>query len=175
MAKKPFKETKLGAFLASKGFKAVLDTVGSAVPGVKLLDTIKDMVLGESPEVELTPEERAHFLELMKLEQQALDAQLADIKSAREMQVVALGQEDIFSKRFVYYFISFWSLFCAGFIVTTTLHEIPEPNMRLVDTTQGFILGTAISSMFAFLLGSTLKSQVKDRTISAMATTKATS
>lgn len=169
MAKKPFKETKLGTFLASKGFNNVMDTIGSAIPGVKILDTIKDLVLGNNPEVPLTPEDRAHIIELIKLEQEELDAQLADVQSARDMQKAALSQDDTFSKRFVYYFISFWSIFSAGFIATTTFLTIPESNIRLVDTTQGFILGTAISAMFSFLLGSTLKSREKDKTISNLA------
>lgn len=172
MAKKPFKERKLGKILASKGLDQILGIVGDLVPGVAILDNIKDAILGNgSDEVNeaisiLTPEERQQILELVKLEQQELDSILADKQSARAMQVAALGQDDLFSKRFTYYFITAWSLFSMAFILMTTLLEIPPANMRIVDTTQGVILGTAVASMFGFLLGSTHKSQQKDATIS---------
>lgn len=173
--KKPFKETKLGKFLASKGLDTVLGTVGDIIPGVKILDHIKDIITGQDPSLNdqpaiqaLTPEDRAHILELIRLEQHELEVVLNDVQNARAMQIQALQQEDTFSKRFVYYFITAWSLFSMGFIIVTTLCEIPEANMRMVDTTQGFLLGTAIASMFAFLLGSTLRSRQKDDTISKL-------
>ncbi len=176
MARKPFKETKLGKFLASKGLDQALGMAGDVIPGIKILDKIKDAVLGNDPEtaeleqvVNLTPEERAHILELIQAEKEQLEMILADVKDARGMQVAALQQEDKFSKRFVYYFITAWSLFSMVFILITTLCEIPEQNMRMVDTTQGFLLGTAIAAMFAFLLGSTHRSRQKDETIANLA------
>lgn len=173
--KKPFKETKLGKLLASKGLDVVLGTVGDIVPGVKILDQIKDIITGQDPSLNdqpalqaLTPEDRAQILEMIKLEQDELEVYLADVQNARAMQIEALHQDDLFSKRFVYYFISAWSLFSMLFIGFTTVAPIPAENMRIVDTTQGFILGTAIASMFAFLLGSTRRSEQKDSTIAKL-------
>ncbi len=175
MAKKPFKETKLGKFLSSKGLDQALGLAGDLLPGIKILDKIKDAVIGNDPEtseleaiVNLTPEDRAHILELIHAEKEELELILADVRDARAMQMAALQQDDKFSKRFVYYFITAWSLFSMTYMIGTTFLEIPEANMRLADTFQGFILGTAISGMFAFLLGSTQRSRQKDDTIAKL-------
>lgn len=95
--KKQFKDTKVGKFLASKGFDNVLETVGSMVPGVAILDQVKDMVLGKDSKRIMTPEDQAHFLELMKLEQQELDSRLKDTADARSRQVelAKAGKKDI--------------------------------------------------------------------------------
>ena len=79
------------------------------------------------------------------------------------MQVQAIQSDDPLVRRFVYYFITFWSLFSAGFIPTIVFLNIPEENIRFVDTILGFMLGTMVSSMFAFLLGSSLGSRNKDK------------
>lgn len=97
-------------------------------------------------------------------------ALLADRQDARKMQIAALQQDDLFSKRFVYYFITAWSLFSMLFLLFVTFADIPEKNIRFVDTTLGFLLGTAVASMFAYLLGSTFRSQKKDDTIQQLIT-----
>ncbi len=83
---KPLKETKVGKFLASKGFDAALGTLGNFVPAVAILDQLKDMVLGDSKHV-LSAPDKEKFLELLKLEQQELDSRLADVANARTRQV----------------------------------------------------------------------------------------
>lgn len=167
MAKKPFKETKVGKFLSGEGASNLLNTIGQVATGnwIGAAGSISDMIQGST---ELTPEKKELALQYLAQDIEAMKLEIEDRKDARGMQVAALGQEDVFSKRFVYYFITFWSLFSATFILVTTFGHIPEANVRLVDTTQGFILGTAISSMFAYLLGSTLKSKEKDSTIARL-------
>lgn len=100
------------------------------------------------------------------------EAYLADIDSARKMQIAALQQDDVFSKRFIYYFAIGWSLFAMAFFLATTFAAIPERNLRIVDTILGFLLGTAISSIFNFFLGTTQSSRKKDDTIQTLAGTK---
>lgn len=167
MAKKPFKETKVGKFLTGEGAGNLLNTIGQVATGnwVGAVDSITEMIQGST---ELTAEKKELALQYLAQDLEAMKLEVEDRKDARSMQVAALGQEDLFSKRFVYYFISAWSLFSMAFILITTLCEIPEANVRIVDTTQGFLLGTAIASMFAFLLGSTLKSREKDSTIARL-------
>lgn len=99
-------------------------------------------------------------------------AYLADRDSARKMQVAALQQEDVFSKRFVYYFSIAWSLFAMAFMAVVTLVDIPEKNASTVSTILGFLLGTAVSSIFSFFLGTTQASKRKDETISALSANK---
>lgn len=97
---------------------------------------------------------------------------LADTDSARKMQVAALQQDDLFSKRFVYYFSIVWSLFGMAFMLVVTLVEIPKDNVNTVNVILGFLLGTAISSIFSFFLGTSRSSQAKDATIQTLAGNK---
>ena len=115
--------------------------------------------------------ERVTTENLIKLQQMANEAEaqvLADVANARAMQTAALAQDDKFSKRFLYYFITAWSLFSMAFLVGVTFWPIPENAVRFADTILGFLLGTAIASVFAFMVGSTKGSRQKDETIATM-------
>ncbi len=85
--KKPFKDSDVGKFLKSKGLDVVLEAVGSVVPGVKVLDMVKDLVLGKDATVQLSPADQLQFLKLLDAEQKQLDALLADTSNARDRQV----------------------------------------------------------------------------------------
>jgi hypothetical protein len=92
-------------------------------------------------------------------------AYLKDVDSARQMQVSALSQDDLFSKRFVYYLAIFWSLTAALFIGFVTFTTIPEQNIRFADTIIGFLLGTIISTIMGYFYGTSKSSQNKDELI----------
>lgn len=96
------------------------------------------------------------------------EAYLIDTQNARHMQVAALQQDDLFAKRFIYLFAALWSAFAMIFMLIVTLCDIPEKNVRMVDTILGFLLGTAIAGIFNFFLGTTYRSQKKDDTISIL-------
>jgi len=100
---------------------------------------------------------------------------LADTASARDMQKAALAQEDKFSKRFVYYFITAWSLFSMTFLVGVTFFQIPDSSTRFADTVLGFLLGTAIASVFQFMVGSTRGSGQKNDALIDLAKAKSIS
>lgn len=91
-------------------------------------------------------------LELAKLSQQ-------NTNGARTMQEIALQQGDTFSKRFVYYLSAFWSLFAVVYIVWITFFAIPADNVRFADTILGFLLGTVVSTIINFFLGSSASTQ----------------
>lgn len=95
-------------------------------------------------------------------------AYLADTDSARKMQVAALEQDDLFAKRFIYWFAIGWSVFSACFFLAVTFAAIPKDNVRVVDTILGFLLGTAIASIFNFFLGTNIRSGQKDNTIQSL-------
>lgn len=99
-------------------------------------------------------------------------AYLADTQSARHMQEVALQQDDLFSKRFVYWFSAGWSAFAMVFMLFVTFGSIEKDNVRFADTILGFLLGTAIAGIFNFFLGTTYRSQKKDDTISILSKSK---
>lgn len=93
---------------------------------------------------------------------------LADIQSARAMQVAALQQEDLFSKRFAYYFAIGWSIFAAIYFFSVTFGTVTKDGMRFADTILGFLLGTGLAGIFAWLYGSTRRSAQKDDTTHAL-------
>lgn len=92
-----------------------------------------------------------------------------DLSNARELQKSALAQDDLFSKRFVYYLASFWSVAAAIYIYMITFRTIPTDNVRFADTCLGFILGTLVASIIAYFFGSTRGSDHKNLTIAELA------
>jgi len=91
-----------------------------------------------------------------------ITADNANTANARDMQKSALQQEDVFSKRFVYYLASFWSVFASTYIFCVTFMVIPDSSVRLVDTILGFLLGTLIGSIVNFFFGSSKSSADKN-------------
>jgi hypothetical protein len=87
---------------------------------------------------------------------------LADRKDARDMQKEALRQEDTFSKRFIYYLASAWSIFAMIYLVGITFFTVPESAVRFADTTLGFLLATIISGIIQFFFGSSKGSKDKN-------------
>jgi len=116
-------------------------------------------------EMEHEEELMALQLEENKVSVELEKARLADVSSARDMQKVALTQNDWLAKHFVYLLASVWSLFAALYIGFITFGNIPETNVRFADTILGFILGTVIATILQFFFGSSRSSQVKDETI----------
>lgn len=128
--------------------------------------------LSESDYSNLRQFEMEHEEELLRIRQAdnqleaAVEmAYLKDTQSAREMQVAALQQQDLFSKHFIYGFAIFWSLAAIGYVFTITLASVPKDNVRFADTVLGFLLGTVIAQVINFFYGSSKSSQAKDETI----------
>ena len=166
--------------LAENGLNLLVDAVTS-----KGKDFVEKKLGIEIPDEEskLTPEliaelkraemEHEEFLIEASLKKQELDMEaeklyLADTQNARNMQIEALRQNDIFSKRFIYYLASGCLAFTAIFIMCVTFMEIPEKNIRFVDTTLGFLLGTLVSTIIYFFFGTSRGSQSKDETIKTL-------
>lgn len=90
------------------------------------------------------------------------ELEVQDRDSARKMQIAALEQDDIFSKRFVLYLAAFWSIAAVVYIGFVTFGHIPEENTRFADTILGFLLGTVVGTILNFFFGSSKSS--KDKT-----------
>jgi hypothetical protein len=125
--------------------------------------------------VTLKKYEMDHEEELLKLQlednklQAAMDEMyLKDTQSARVMQTSALEQDDIFSKRFIYYLAIFWSVMATIYIGCITFLDIPASNVRFADTILGFLLGTIVAQIIQFFFGSSRSSQHKDKLLHAM-------
>ena len=118
--------------------------------------------------IELTPDPSPEAVQNWKIaaqqhERELLQMAYGDVANARNMQVEALRQDDLFSKRFVYIFATFWSIFAAGYIGFITFGTIPEDNQRFADTILGFLLGTVVATILQFFFGSSMGSREKDK------------
>lgn len=145
--------------LISNGMHKVADAVIE-----KGVDAVQDKLGIElKPEGQATPEYNEKLkAEAMKHEEFMAEIDLKNMQGARDMQLKAMDSDDPLVRRFVYYFISFWSILAAAYIGFITFGQIPEDNIRFADTILGFVLGTMVASMFQFLLGSSIGSRKKD-------------
>jgi len=100
-------------------------------------------------------------LKLAQIDLEHIKIQHANTSDARAMQVAALNQSDIFSKRFTMYLTVFWSVAAAAYVGFITFGVIPDNNVRFADTILGFILGTVVSTVLNFWFGSSIGSKEK--------------
>jgi hypothetical protein len=151
------------ATLATNGLGLVADAVTKK--GQQYVEEKLGIDLTQDP----TPDVVAQWKEAaLAHEKELLQMVYADKANARAMQVAALQQDDKFSKRFVYYFATFWSVTAALYIAFITFGDIPEANIRFADTILGFILGTIIATIVQFFFGSSLTSKEKDSALDAL-------
>lgn len=145
--------------LISNGLPKVADAVLD-----KGVDYVQDkMGITLKPEGEATKEDYAKIqAEANKHEEFMAEMDLKNMEGARNMQLKAMESDDPLVRRFVYYFITFWSVLSASYVGAITFGTIPEANVRFADTILGFVLGTMVAAMFQFLLGSSLGSRKKD-------------
>jgi hypothetical protein len=101
----------------------------------------------------------------MKHEEFMVEQANKNTADARAMQVAALNQDDTFSKRFVMYLATFWSIMAVIYIFLITFTNIPETNVRFADTILGFLLGTVVATIINFFLGSSAGSKAKQEII----------
>ena len=163
----------LVSMLADKGLELISGAIdGGAEKAKEFIEEktgIKlDKGLTDEQVAELKKFEMSHKVELEKLalankqednrhEEIVVTAQVTEYDSARSMQVEALKQDDKFSKRFIYYFAIFWSVFAVLYLTGITFIEIPKENVRFADTTVGFLLGTIVATLIGFFYGNSIK------------------
>lgn len=144
-------DEKIGRWIGGDNGSDIVDKVigiaqtvtGSKDPGVALEQLKADSE--KLYEFEKLLSEQEHELEKMAYK---------DLANARAMQMAALQDDDKFSKRFIYYFATAWSVFAFAFLGLVTFVSVPAANVRVVDTILGFLLGTVLAGMFAFFFGS---------------------
>ena len=116
------------------------------------------------PEHEATKEDYAKWnAEAAKHEEFMAELDEKSRQRATDMQMKAMESDDPLVRRFIYYFIGWWSIFSAVIIPCMIWLPIPETNQRFADVAQGAIFGTMVTGMFAFLLGSSQGSRAKDQ------------
>lgn len=125
----------------------------------------EDLVQAMQADREAAAQIRVKLVEMADNESQR---SLENLRDARAMQVAALQQEDLVSKRFVYQFAWAWSLFTMLFIMTILYVPLQEPAQRYADTILGFLLGTVVATLLTFFFGSSRHSKDKDSSIQAL-------
>jgi hypothetical protein len=146
------------ATLASNGLGMVADAVTKK--GKEFVEEKLGIDLTQDP----TPETVANWkLAAQQHEKELIQMAYGDTANARNMQVEALRQDDVFAKRFIYVFATFWSIFAASYIGFITFGHIPEDNQRFADTILGFLLGTVVATILQFFFGSSMGSKEKDK------------
>ena len=141
-------KTRVGAFL-SKTAPHILNIVGDILPDSGALGIVKNLIDKDDT---LSPQQKAEAINLLKID-------LENTKDARKMQAAALQQDDLFSKRFVYYLATFWSLVGATYLFLATFTTVVNPKMA--DTVLGFLLGTIVATIINFFFGSSQGSKDK--------------
>jgi hypothetical protein len=155
------------AALAGNGLGIVADAVTKK--GKQYVEDKLGIDLSQDP----SPEVLAQWQEAARAHEKDLVAMVfEDRANARSMQAAALNQNDLFSKRFVYYFATFWSISSALYIAFITFGEIPEANVRFADTILGFLLGTIVATIVQFFFGSSDSSKQKDGALESLASKK---
>ena len=157
MSKKPFKETKVGAWL-KKNAPKVLDVVGD-VTGIDALKRVSDLIVGEDIPF-------SQRLELQKLiaeqESELLKAELENVKSARDREVgvvTATGKPD-----YMRWAVGTIGLIISGVVVYVGLfHEIQD--REIYFHLLGVVEGAILLSIFNYYFGSSLGSKNKDKRI----------
>lgn len=161
----------VGSIIAKAlGVEDNADAVGMAVKAdPSLIVRIKELEF-EAHKLDVEAKQKEKQAELDEV-----NAYLADVQSARNMQVEALKQDDLFSKRYVYYLASFWSIVAMVYIFLITFMTIPEANVRFADTVLGFLLGTIIATVIQYFLGSSKGSADKTAQIQELSSKSAQS
>lgn len=142
------------SMLAEKGLNLLSNAVDKGSD--KAIEFISDKTgIDLTTKQELSTEDMRVLKEIEisnKMELQRMAYQ--DRADARDMQKEALKQDDKFSKRFVYYLATFWSITGLVYIFLITFGTIPEQNVRFADTILGFLLGTIVSTIINYFFGS---------------------
>jgi hypothetical protein len=138
----------------------LLNTIGENTSIPILSNIIESIGEGLMNDPNLSEQEKQEAAELIKAELEFYKIDAEDRANARNMQIVALGQEDKFSKRFVYYMAIFWSVVGGTYLFLVTFADIANP--QHANTIIGFLLGTIVSTIINFFFGSSKGS--KDKT-----------
>jgi len=146
--------TRVGNWLRSIGRSDILEravnATGSVLAG-DYLGAVKALIVKDPSITKAQLEEAKKLIEL----------DYADRADARDLQKVALKQDDLFSKRFIYYLtigILGFSMVIVGMLFFL---EIPDTNRDVVNLILGVLVGTGLTGVFNYFYGSSQGSKDK--------------
>ena len=149
MAKKKFKDTKLGKWLKDKA-PDILDTVGDFLPEAGALGIVKK-IIDKTPD--LSPEDRAAAQSMVK---EMYELEVADRDSARmrEVEVKKAGKQD-------------WMMFITGliglasfvFLIYAVVYVEGVTDNDLFVHLMGMIEGVVIGNIFAYYYGTSAQNR----------------
>jgi hypothetical protein len=99
---------------------------------------------------------------LAEIDLKQFEAEAKDRDSARQMQIVAMQQEDLYAKHFIYNYAWFWSVGTTIYFFSVTFLQMPDGGRDFANIILGFLLGTAVATIISFFYGSSKSS--KDKT-----------
>lgn len=156
----------------------MLPVIASIVSGLiqnnmhKVADAVMDkgvdyveqkMGIKLKPEGEATKEDYEKWnAEAAKHEEFMAELDEKSRQRATDMQMTAMKSEDWLVRRFVYLFAAFWAVMACLYIGFITFADIPEKNLRFVDTILGVVIGGVITTLLSFFYGSSQGSRAKD-------------
>jgi hypothetical protein len=151
-------------------------------PAADAASTLIGSVTGFIDEVVTNKEEKAQLkmqaekqlqeytTKMEELAQSAEKMFIEDKQNARNMQVAALAQNDLFSKRFVYYLSIGLISGALLFDFLLFFKTVPDINRDMINMALGTLNSLGFASVVTFFLGSSKSSQQKTDIITNLST-----
>lgn len=146
--------TRVGDFLRKIGKSNILEKAVGVVGNVASGNYLGAIQTIFSKEPDATPEQIAELNRLVELDYK-------DLENARDLQKAALAQDDLFSKRFIYYLTIGVFAFSVAVVLLLFWVEIPEKNRDVINFILGVVVGTGLTGIFNYFFGSSKGSSDK--------------
>ena len=146
--------SRVGDWLRVIGRSDIIEkavNVAGSIASGNYLGAVKALI---SKDKDLTGDQRAEGNRLIELEYQ-------DRADARDLQKVALQQDDLFSKRFIYYLTIAVFGFSALIVLLLFFVKIPDQNRDVINFILGVVVGTGLTGIFNYFYGSSQGSKDK--------------
>lgn len=165
--KKKKEKGRLGKFLKDKGpglLQGILGIAGNFIPGAAIASNVVGAIFGDEKEMISEMINTSDLSIADKLEaNRLLELDYADLKDARAMQVaiVTSSESTTLAKNFVYYLAIGIFIFSAAVTLMLFFIEIPDKNRDVINFILGVLVGTGLTGIFNYFLGSSKGSSDK--------------